>query len=174
MSKNLKTMTVRVTYVALRVLEAEMKSRIFVSGTASDGSSIGQYSTNPITVTKEDFAKKSSFRPGGKRSNKKLNPRTSMYVPGGYKELRELQGLEAQFVNTDYSGSLKHSIRVVHEGTAFALVISRDDKADIAEELEKQFKKEIYSPTMPEMLIVDNTVERFLSIELKKYGFDFT
>ena len=42
----------------------------------------------------------------GQKNKKDGSERKTMYLPGGYKELRHVQGMETGFVNLQYSGDL--------------------------------------------------------------------
>ena len=101
-------------------LQADFLQRVFVNGTASDGSKIGNYSTNPEYFTKNQFVKTGAFRPQGKNGDTKFKtvtrPRTSMYLKDGYKEFRDIQGRPTNTVNLDLSGSLKRAYRVFKFG----------------------------------------------------------
>src|SRR5690606_16685012 len=69
-----------------------MKRRIFTDGIATNETEIGEYSERPISASRESFVKKGAFIPtkkGGK----------SMALKGGYKELKQVQGLKSENVN---------------------------------------------------------------------------
>jgi hypothetical protein len=101
-------------------LQADFLQRVFVDGTASDGSKIGDYSTKPEYFTKNQFVKTAAFKAQGKNGDTKFKtvtrPRTSMYLKGGYKEFRDVQGRPTNTVNLDLSGSLKRAYRVFKFG----------------------------------------------------------
>src|SRR5882672_2519040 len=66
-------------------LLATIKNRIQKEGKNSEGGNIGDYSTNPIYVTRDKFVKKSSFKPrerGHIATSQKLgkyNPKTKQF-----------------------------------------------------------------------------------------------
>lgn len=101
-------------------LEAEWKDRIFGRGEMSDGSKIGNYSTEPAYFTKDSFIRVNAFKPQGKKSKeskfKNGNQRQSMYLPGGYSEFRDIQGRENEFVNLKFGGSMERGFRVYKFG----------------------------------------------------------
>lgn len=96
------------------------RQRLFGKGINGDGSKTGSYSTEPMYASKEQFKNTSGFKPRGKNAKatasgklkkgekKKADgsQRKTMYLPGGYKELRQVQGYETAFVNLQYSGDL--------------------------------------------------------------------
>lgn len=102
-------------------LEAEWKERIFGNGLNSDGSKIGEYSTNPSYYTKEAFIRTTAFKPQGKINKgnfKNGKQRKSMFLVGGYSEFRKIQGRQNEFVNLKYSGSLERAFRVYKFGNS--------------------------------------------------------
>lgn len=102
-------------------LEAQHKQRIFGEGRKSDGSKIGEYSKKPTYYSKEVFIRKAAFKAKGKKDRgnfKNGNERKTMYLPGGYTELRDIQGRQTEFVDQKYSGSQERSIGIVKLGTA--------------------------------------------------------
>ena len=101
-------------------LEAEWKDRIFVRGTMYDGSKIGEYSTKPTYYTKDAFIRQSAFKPQGKTSKdskfKNGKQRKSMFLQGGYSEFRGIQSRQNQFVDLDFSSSMRGAFRVYKFG----------------------------------------------------------
>lgn len=103
-------------------LQGDFLQRVFVEGENSDGGKIGTYSEEPSYYTKESFVRKSAFKPKGKSGETAFKvvtrPRKSMYLEKGYKELRQIQSRPTNYVNLDYSGSLKNAYRVFKFGNA--------------------------------------------------------
>lgn len=101
-------------------LQGDFLQRVFVDGTATDGSKIGQYSTKEEYFSKSQFVKTGAFKPIGKNGDTKFKtvtrPRKSMYLKQGYKEFRDIQGRPTNTVNLDLSGSLKRAYRVFKFG----------------------------------------------------------
>ena len=84
-----------------------------------------KYSTREMYVSQSVFNNKGAFKPGGKRGFKgerlvpagvgpdgvkkyklvKIKPK-SMYLSGGYAQLRRIQGLQTSFVDGTYSGRM--------------------------------------------------------------------
>ena len=91
------------------------------------------YSEDPVYVTQNVFNNKGAFKPVGKfgkdanissgfsdvaTKKKKTkvikadgSDRTSMYLPGGYKQLRQIQGLPVNVVNLEYSRRMTQNIK---------------------------------------------------------------
>lgn len=80
----------------------QIKERVVYEGKGTANNDIGEYSTKPIVVSKYDFAKPAAFK---SKSN-------VMYLPYGYKQLREIQGLEGEFVNLKYTGQMTRDFQV--------------------------------------------------------------
>jgi len=106
---------------AMTELEAEWKDRVFGRGENSDGGDIGQYSTKPAYYTKAAFIRTGAFKPKGKNNGgptfENGAQRKSMYLPGGYSELRSIQGRSTEVVNLKYGGSLERAFRVYKFGS---------------------------------------------------------
>lgn len=105
----------------LTELRGDYRSRIFDQGLNTDKSSIGSgYSKTPSYYNESQFILKSAFNPGGKTSSsstfKNGNQRKSMYLSGGYSELRIIQGRTNPTPNFKYSGDLELSFDVVKIG----------------------------------------------------------
>lgn len=102
-----------------------LNQRLFMKGIGGNGQPLGQYSTNPMYASASIWKNKSRYKPQGKNVNLTKNgkrkpgsgtfangnPRKSMYLPQGYKQLRELQGYETGFVNLQYAGDLYDDFR---------------------------------------------------------------
>lgn len=75
-------------------------------GENTDGSKRTGYSSKPIYAGRKQFVK-SGFTPKGKFGDANFDngkPHETMYLPGGYKQLREIQGRRTDIKNYDYSG----------------------------------------------------------------------
>lgn len=165
----------RTQTVAMKQLEADMKERVFNDGKAADGSSIGHYSIKPLYATQDEFSVRSKFKPQGKNSSSQYfqtgNKRKSQYVPGGYKELRAIQGFSTETVNLDYTGSLRHSITVGTVGTNVVLGFADKERFEIAEGNEGRFHKEIFTPSKRERETVTKVVFHELDKIFNEFGF---
>lgn len=106
---------------AMTELEAEWKDRVFGRGENADGEPIGQYSTKPAYYTRAAFIRTAAFKPQGKNGGGRTfgngKDRKSMYLPGGYSELRDIQGRTTEVVNLKYGGSLERAFRVYKFGS---------------------------------------------------------
>ena len=118
---------------------AQFKRRVFNDGEAASGAKIGNYSTKPAEFSMQQFVKKSTFigdSDGG----------DTMQFEGGYKEFRQLQGRQTEFVDLRLSGSLENSIQLVKDDdNAVLIAITSEGEAKKARENEKRFRKSIFS-----------------------------
>jgi len=75
-----------------------------------------KYSTAAEYVSQQSFINRSAFKPVGKKgeSKKGSKPKTSMYVKGGYKQLKSLQGLKSDTVNLVYTYDMLNDVDVLH------------------------------------------------------------
>lgn len=106
--------TAKLIYPVATAIHDNMINRIFDSGIDGADSQIGQYSTTPAYFTRGQFNKGGAFKPRGKESKKRKfkngKDRTSMYLPEGYKELKQIQGYQSKFVNAQYTGDLRKDL----------------------------------------------------------------
>lgn len=137
-------------------LMLEMRNRIFSKGLNSEDAPIAmKYSEKPIYVEKDVFIRKGAFTPKGKVNKgnfKNGNERKSMYLPQGYKELREIQGRQTNHVDWRYSGSLEKSIEVVREDDKNVLIAITDgDESAKRKGLEERSKQTVFTPSASDM-----------------------
>lgn len=161
----------RIEIVGIKKAEGLIKKRIFNRGLAADGSGIGsEYSKKSYAFAMEDFFKQSVFKAQGKNGKSKTTDvfsiathkkhkvaikgnhteRLSMYLKEGYKELREIQGLQTAKVDLQYSGDLLDSVQLNSRADVPELGIYNSNEAKIADKLEKQYGKAIFSPATDE------------------------
>ena len=108
-----------IVFPVATVMLDSMRQRLFQEGISGDGGKTGSYSTTPMYASKSAFVG-GGFSPQGKNAKKTSSgklakgsknkkdgaQRKSMYLVGGYKQLRQVQGKETAFVNLQYSGLL--------------------------------------------------------------------
>ena len=94
------------------------KRRVYTEGEDVDGGKIGKYSTKPTLVGAKSFIKKASVnKVFGKGKNKKLQWRTVnghrlAILPGGYKQIRQIEGFETAHVNLTRSRKMMKELSV--------------------------------------------------------------
>lgn len=75
-----------------------------------------RYSTAAGYVSQQSFISRSAFKPVGKKGEAKKGgkAKTSMYVKGGYNQLKSLQGLKSDTVNLVYTYDMLSDVDVLH------------------------------------------------------------
>jgi len=134
----------RVLFAATLSLKADFIERIFNKGLDSNDAKIGTYSTKPAYFSKEQFARQGAFVGQGKGG---ANPKAkSMYLKGGYDELRRIQGRSTPDKNESYTGSLSLNVAagIITEGVYGVYLTSPKESAK-RKGIEKQEGKPIFS-----------------------------
>lgn len=150
---------------AARLTHNQVGQRIFLRGIAADESRIGKYSTKPLLVSKKAFVNKSAFKQSVRVSkngktrpmyvkfpnNKKVTP--VMVLPGGYAQLRNIQGMQSSTVDLTYSGKTKRmfiaSLRRFGR-YSWSAILRGNQAADRGVWNEQRFGKRIFELTNKE------------------------
>lgn len=116
-------------------------------GKNTDGTPRTGYSTRPMYASRKQFIKGGAFKPIGKNGGK---PRKTMYLPEGYKQLRDIQGRDTSKKNYEYRGDTLNAfgLEQVEDG---AVIGFRTEKAAIIRKsLENRFGT-AFSPSSEEI-----------------------
>lgn len=135
-------------------LLAEIKNRIVLDGKDSNNSKIGSYSTKSAYYTREQFDRRSSFKPQGKNSSgnfKNGNRRKSMYINDGYKGLRNVQGKPTETMVLNYSGSTMVAYQQGATDTEVVQGMTTQLASDIRKGHEEKLSKPIYRASLAEL-----------------------
>lgn len=150
-------------------LLATIKNRVQRKGENTSGGKIGNYSTKPMYASRDQFDKKSSFKPVTKKyiSTDAKAPKTvkgrnvlgtiysekgkTMYLQQGYKELRDVQGKPTDKVNLTYRGDLMNSYQQVVEQNAVVQGLTLESEKKKREGLEKRFGGQLLHPQKQEI-----------------------
>lgn len=89
--------------------------------------------------------------------------RTSMYLQGGYKEFRSVQGLEAGYVNLTYSGKLFADFQAETDATGMNLGFTTIRSSLIRQGQEKHWGVRIFSPSPVEVKVYEDAVNYSLA-----------
>jgi len=104
----------------------------------------------PTPRTKTNSTKANRVRYGAYTVAKPdYTPRKTMYLPNGYKELREVQGLEVAYIDFKYSGQLVKDYQVKPTENAALLGITTGRSAKVYTGLTNRFG-DFYQPTVQE------------------------
>lgn len=151
-------------------LHSAMLKRIFVDGIAGSGGKIGNYSFKPLYAPQRVFTKPGSFLPQGKNSalqlfkNGKL--RKTMYLQQGYRQLRQIQGLDAGTVTLTYTGSLQQdfSTGLSVEGGSIILKLNSAVNQDKLTWLKKKYGDSLFQHTQQEKeQFINNATQALLN-----------
>lgn len=161
--KKLRDLNVAEVVVLPAAIDAldSFRQRIFMAGEMADGSKTGggKYSTEPFYASKKAFKNTGAFKPQGKNAQKNKAgalkkgekyrkdgiERKSMYLGGGYKELRAIQGMETSFVNMQYTGDLFTDLtKLSIQGDSVVLRVSRKENIDKIKGLEKKYGTQLF------------------------------
>ncbi|HWB63523.1 MAG TPA: hypothetical protein VG603_08455 [Chitinophagales bacterium] len=141
--------------------------RIFGRGQKATGA-IGRYSTKPFYAGAVQFAKHTALNAKGKSGKtvfKNGKPHKTMYLPQGYKQLKETQGLEGGFVNLTYTASLKNDFATSLVSSGGMAVSGFNNQADIekAEALKKKYGNDLFALTDGELKLFATETGRRLT-----------
>jgi len=185
----------QLTVIGAVAMQASMLKRIFERGQATSGAGIAsKYSSSPTRYEKKDFKKSpSAFQPIGKKTlidikttskgSKNVLKATvkvakgapkpaatikTMYLKGGYKMLRQVQGLQTNFVDLHVSGSLLTSIKLYTERKKVQIRITSQNEVAKSENIEKLYKKDIFKPSAQDKQAAENAISDEIALILQK------
>lgn len=144
------------------LLLASIKNRIIQDGQKSDGSKIGNYSAKPAYFEKQQFIQKGKFKGIGKTGQTKYTNgamHKSMYLPGGYKQLRDIQGRPTNQINEFYTGDTMLAYQMQSKDKEVLLGLVNERAAKIRHGQEKMFGR-IFSATDDEIKEYNQNVSK--------------
>ena len=159
----------------------EIKRRVVQDGANTNLEPIGNYSTKPISVTKDQFINKGAFAPtdtvtgvirykvGDKTRKRKVEKKT-MYLRNGYKELRDIQSLQTAFIDLKYSGKMVRAFQLRKGQNEFLMGITTERSAKVYRSLLNRFGQ-FYQPTQIESKKYIDDVS-FLTARLVRGAFE--
>lgn len=121
---------------------ANIKNRIVLDGKKTDEGQIGQYSTKSAYFGRQAFDKQSAFKP---QKNRK-----TMFIPDGYKGLRQIQGKPTQFINENYTGSTLATYQQTN-GNGVILQGFTTEKSSLIRKGQEAKRGKIFSPSADEL-----------------------
>jgi hypothetical protein len=161
--------------VAVKTMLAAYLGRIFNRGASSDETKIGEYSTKPMLTGAKNFRTKGKAEAFFDKEdiefrtvNTKRGKKALAIVKGGYREFRQLNGNQAEFVDLQFTGSLFESIKDgLHDGH-FVIGFDNIEKAQIAHHLEKKYNKIIFKPSAEEIAIAEEAYKDYLKEKIQQ------
>jgi hypothetical protein len=174
LEEKIKEAVIEAELVAIIQIEADFLRRIFNRGEATDGTKIGNYSTKPMLTGAKNFkdsgkannffSSKPEFRTvKTNKGNKALG-----LVPGGYREFRQLNGLEAGYVNLQFTDKLFNSIQRQFVNGNWVLGFVDSERLLIARYNENHFKKIIFEPSEAEIKAANEAYNEHLRIKIQE------
>jgi len=142
--RSLKVVEIVTFPVATKMLQL-FTNRLFDSGVDGSGSQIGSYSSKEMYASKSAFRNAGSFNGVGKTGKK----RKSMYLPGGYRQLKSIQGLESNFVNLTYRGDLRRGLKLYTQGDTVSIKVVGLNEKKVSGLIDR-YGKETFSHTKEE------------------------
>lgn len=128
--------------IAASTVLARQKPRIFEQGLAENGSKIGTYGTNPISISK----------------NRQARNTGKTYFKGGYAEYKTDIGKNPGYVNLDNTSQMKGDYGVIVNGDELGNGFQNDVNADKARWMEEKYGKDIFALTDSEFDLYVNTL----------------
>lgn len=157
--------------LAINDILGSMSRRIFNEGGKTDGSRIGQYSSKNTLLGAKSFRNKgaadSFFANSSELQWVRFKGRSLAVLPGGYKRLREIQGLETGFVNLQYTGKLSATLDIGTINDNPAIGLTTEKSADIVEGLEKKYGV-IFIPQDEEVKIAIDLAGQYIIEQFQK------
>lgn len=132
----------RVKRVALTTALAIHKPRIFQKGQDSTGSTIGQYGTNPISISKKNQARNTG----------------KTYFKGGYAEYKSAVGKNPGYVILRNTDQMMMDYGLVSNGADFGIGFQNQVNADKAGWMTEKYDKEIFALSDSEVNVLASVI----------------
>lgn len=143
--------------------------RVFEDGKAVNEQKIGRYSTRAMLVGAKSFTTKGKANSllGSKTKRRKLGWRNVggnnlAILPGGYKELRRIQGFESNFVNLSYTNKLRSEWAILGKGKVWTIGFRGSYGAKLSRILEAKYGTQIWGVSKQEQAVANKTIENFV------------
>lgn len=132
-------------------LEADMRVRIFDESEDKNGGGLGSYSTKAAYFGKKQFAVQGAFKGQGKNPKViKEKPPKTMYLEGGYKELRAIQGRPTDRVDLQYTYDLFLTGIGVDFTKGYQVIFKNKLSEDKGRGFEERKGLKVFSPSQEE------------------------
>lgn len=131
----------QVRRIAASTVLSKQKPRIFEQGLAGNGSKIGTYGTNPISIAR----------------NRQARNTGKTFFKGGYAEYKTAIGKNPGYVNLTNTGQMASDYGLIVNGDQLAFGFQNDLNGDKAGWMEEKYQKEIFELTDSEFELYINT-----------------
>lgn len=130
--------------VALTTVLAVHKPRIFEDGKAADGSKIGTYSTDKISISRKNQAKNTG----------------KTYFKGGYSEYKTAIGKNPGYVNLVNTGQMQSDYGLKRFGeNRFGMGFQNEHNYNKSQWMQEKYDKDIFDHTQGELDIIASVLE---------------
>ena len=149
-----KETTLAIRVPAANKMRATIINRIANEGRATDGSKIGAYSRKPGYYTQKQFVRRGAFQAVGKSGKATFadgRPHRSMYLQGGYGQLRDIQGRRTDVMNLQYSGDMLLDFQQQATDTAILIGFTKKKESDKRKGNEQRAGKKIFQASQTEL-----------------------
>lgn len=168
-ASKIPTIMANAQVLAINEIAGAMSRRIFNEGKRTDGGQIGQYSTKDSLVGAKSFRNQGSAQSFFSDDHDWINIKGNSLakLPGGYKKLRDIQGLQTNFVDLDYKGNLKNSLDVGTVNEIPTIGLTRLGSIPIVEGHEKKYGQ-IFYPTQEEIAVAVQLASDYILEQFSK------
>lgn len=128
---------------ALSTVLAAQKQRIFVRGQDSDGGKIGNYSTEPISISKKNQARNTG----------------KTYFKGGYSEYKRAIGKNPGFVNLRNTDQMMQDYGIVANNGQWGFGFQNQENYDKSVWMQDKYNKDIFPLTEQELNLLGDTLQ---------------
>lgn len=140
----------RTNRTALTTSLAVHKKRIFDEGKDANGSQIGTYSTTPTSISKKNQARNTG----------------KTYFKGGYSEYKSAIGKNPGHVNLRNTDQMMMDYGMVVSGDDYGWGFQNEENYNKSQWMEEKYKKEIFSPSDPEIDLTARTLTAIVEAQL--------
>jgi len=144
------------------------QDRVHLAGKDTKGKSIGQYSTKPTLIGASSFTTKGAARKvlGSKKKRRALQWRkvkgnNLAVLPGGYKEIRRIEGRETSKVNLDRTGKLRNSLRIIGKAKVFSVGFNAYGSR-LSRWMEEKYGERIWGISRSDDKVINDILKRHL------------
>lgn len=141
----------RAVKIGVQTVLTTQKKRIFVDGLDANGSKIGKYSTNPISISKKNQARNTG----------------KTYFKTGYDEYKTAIGKNPGYVNLTNTGQMFQDYSYFDLGTdSSGLGFHNEINFEKSQWMETKYEKKIFQQSSQEGIILNQVIEAEIGKDL--------
>jgi len=135
---------------ALTTVMAVHKPRIFQKGEDANGSKIGEYSTDPISISKKNQARNTG----------------KTYFKGGYAEYKRAVGKNPGFVNLRNTDQMMMDYGILASGGNFGFGFQNSENYEKSQWLQDKYDADVFDLSNSELNLLSNTLQNIVESQL--------